>query len=99
MTIILVTHNNRSIELRWDFFISPPYDDNPKFRVKEIGIHRNDYHTNLGNFSGLKANIKLVRRVSYYVIRIYAPTFLTTIASFVGFWVPVLAWPGRVLLS
>ncbi|CAG2120765.1 unnamed protein product, partial [Medioppia subpectinata] len=36
--------------------------------------------------------------VSYYVIRVYGPTFLTTISSFVGFWIPVLAWPARVAL-
>ena len=93
-----VTRNNKSIELEWDYFKSPPLDDNPKFRIRQtyIGVTERDNY--LGHFKCLSARMKLVRRVSYYMIRVYAPTFLTTISSFVGFWIPVLAWPARVII-
>lgn len=42
--------------------------------------------------------IRLVRHVSYYVIRYYAPTFLKLIMSYVSFWLPTNAWPARVML-
>lgn len=29
-------------------------------------------------------------------LRFYAPSFLIVATSFVGFWIPVIAWPGRV---
>ena len=35
-------------------------------------------------------------RLSYYVIRYYALTFLTVVISFVGLWLPLNAWPARV---
>lgn len=42
------------------------------------------------------ATIKMVRRAEFYVIRYYLPTFLLVLINFVGFWIPVNAWPARV---
>ncbi|XP_054166062.1 glycine receptor subunit alpha-2-like [Oppia nitens] len=96
--IMSLTRNNRSVSLEWNFFKSLPLDDNPKFRLRETNIGQCEWSNHLGHFGCLTVKMKLVRRVSYYMIRIYGPTFLTTISSFVGFWIPVMAWPARVAL-
>jgi len=46
--------------------------------------------------SCLSGTLKLVRRLSYYVIRYYALTFLCVVVSFIAFWLPTNAWPARV---
>ncbi|CAG2176024.1 unnamed protein product, partial [Oppiella nova] len=68
----------------------------PKFRIRSTFTGTCDRSSYLGDFSCMSATIKLVRRVSYYVIRVYAPTFLSVIVTFVGFWIPILGWPARV---
>ena len=93
---LLVTRNSKSLQLEWDYFKSPPLDDNPKFRLRQTTLSACERYGSLGHFKCLTVQLKLVRRVSYYMIRIYAPTFLTTISSFLGFWIPVMAWPARV---
>ncbi|RWS09755.1 Glycine receptor subunit alphaZ1-like protein [Dinothrombium tinctorium] len=50
------------------------------------------------DFSCLRGRIQFFRRLSYYVIRIYAPSFLLVITAFCGFWVPVLGYPARIAL-
>lgn len=42
------------------------------------------------------ATVKLVRHLSYYIIRYYLLTFLLIVISFVGFWLPPNAFPARV---
>ena len=49
--------------------------------------------------SCLRGTLKLVRRLSYYVIRYYLLTFLTAAISMVCFWVPINAWPAKVRFS
>lgn len=94
--IASLTRTNKSISLQWSHFSTSMADDNPKFRIRSTEMSYCSQTNHLGTYSCLKASIKLVRRVSYYVIRIYSPTFVTTISSFTGFWIPVLAWPARV---
>lgn len=43
--------------------------------------------------------IRMVRRVNYYVIRYYLPTFLIVILSYTCFWMPTNAWPARATLG
>lgn len=42
--------------------------------------------------------LKLSRKLGYYVIRIYSITFLLVSTTFVGFWLPTLAWPVRAIV-
>lgn len=50
-------------------------------------------------YSCITSKVKLFRNLSYYIIRIYGPSFLLVITSFVGFWIPPAGYPARVLLS
>lgn len=43
--------------------------------------------------------VRLVRSISFYVIRYYCPTFLMVCISFVSFWLPTNAWPARIMLT
>jgi hypothetical protein len=49
-------------------------------------------------YSCISSQLKLFRNVSYYIIRIYGPSFLLVITSFVGFWIPPCGYPARVAL-
>lgn len=40
----------------------------------------------------------LLNVLSYYIIRIYGPSFLLVITAFVGFWIPPCGYPARVAL-
>ncbi|RWS26399.1 glutamate-gated chloride channel-like protein [Leptotrombidium deliense] len=51
------------------------------------------------NYDCIRGQIHLFRRLSYYIIRIYAPSFLLVITAFVGFWIPVCGYPARVAVT
>ncbi len=91
-----MTNSKDRLHLSWDKFeaIDNGY---PKFLLKSSFKGNCIKKTVLGEFTCLSGTIKLVRRVSYYVIRVYAPTFLSVIAAFIGFWIPILGWPARVI--
>ena len=44
----------------------------------------------------MKASVHLKRRWEYYFIRIYGPSFLLVVTTFIGFYLPVFAYPARV---
>lgn len=46
--------------------------------------------------SCLVGTLKIVRRLSYYIIRYYLLSFLLAAISFVGMWIPLDAWSGRI---
>lgn len=91
-----VAHNTKNVILQWDSFDLLPTDYCPRFSIQNRSYSQWVEETPTGNFSCLRAGIRLFRRLSYYAIRIYAPSLLVTITSFVGFWIPVAAWPARV---
>lgn len=53
-------------------------------------------HRQSVNSSCLIAKFKMARRLSYYIIRYYLLTFLAICIAFIGFWLPINAWPARV---
>lgn len=87
-------------------------EGNAKFRVKNtiqgqceevVGDAYMNYDDNTtghwDQFSCAYGGLRLVRRVNYYVIRFYLPTYLMMISSFVNFWLPTNSWPARVVLT
>jgi len=50
-------------------------------------------------YSCISSKVKVFRNISYYIIRIYGPSFLLVITSFTSFWIPPAGYPARVLLS
>ena len=44
----------------------------------------------------IKGSIRMFRKLGYYVLTIYAPSFLLVVTCFVGFWIPIMGWPARV---
>ncbi len=92
-----VTKPTDKLILTVDHFIIPSSKfETAKFRIRQFDSYAANTNSTLGDFSLLHFEFKIVRRVSYYLIRVYAPSFLITIASFVGFWIPILGWPARV---
>ena len=49
-------------------------------------------------YSCIAAKLELFRKFSYYFIRIYSPSFLLVVTSFVGFWVPPQGHSARTAL-
>ncbi|XP_076353024.1 glycine receptor subunit alpha-1-like [Tachypleus tridentatus] len=52
-----------------------------------------------GNFTRLTGIIHLKRRIGYFVIHTYIPSFLVVVMSMVSFWLPPESAPARVALS
>ena len=78
-----VTQTASQMQIFWEEFVSS-VKENSKFRIRNLyqgTCFRTSY---LGDFSCQTGTLKLVRRVSYYVIRAYAPTFLQVVVSFVS---------------
>lgn len=46
-------------------------------------------------YSCISAKLELFRKFSYYLIRIYSPSFLVVVTSFVGFWIPPQGYSAR----
>ena len=94
-----MVYNSSEIRLRWREFESF-HGDYPMFRISYW--YTSDCWTNenpIPENSCIRGTLKLVRRLSYYIIRYYLLTFLTTAISCVQFWIPVNAWPARVTLT
>jgi len=91
-----VIYNNSEVRLVWKHFEAFP-GDYPIFKIRHwyTALCEKEENPILEN-SCLSGTLKLVRRLSYYIIRYYLLTFLTVAISFVGFWVPINAWPARV---
>ncbi|KAI1296501.1 Glycine receptor subunit alpha-2 [Halotydeus destructor] len=94
----LMTTPSSKASLVWESFGLNPKRWFPNFHV--INSKVADCESVRGpSYSCIKGQIKLFRNVSYYMIRIYGPSFLMVITSFVGFWVPPCGYPGRIALA
>ena len=78
-----VTQTADNLVIHWDQFETgqPSY---PKFRIRTSFLGKCVRTIISGDYSCKSATLKLVRRVGYYVLRVYAPTFLSVIIPFVG---------------
>lgn len=91
-----MTQPRETIHLQWDTFEVDSSINFPKFTIYDYEVDDCSSSEENSNSSCIRGILKLSRKLSYYVIRIYAPSFLIVITSFMGFWLPVLAWPGRI---
>lgn len=69
----------------------------PKFRIYDHELLEScpGVKTEM-NRSCVRASLKMSRKFSFYMTRFYAPTILIVAATFIGFWLPITAWPARV---
>lgn len=87
------------VRFLWKSFTLGTLDsiDFPKFSVESIDSSHCD--TTLDEaFECVKASVHLKRRWEYYFIRIYGPSFLLVVTTFIGFYLPVFAYPARVAI-
>ncbi|RWS04058.1 Glycine receptor subunit alphaZ1-like protein, partial [Dinothrombium tinctorium] len=52
----------------------------------------------VGTYSCIRCSLVMKRRLPLYMLKIYIPSFIIVTISFVGFWVPMTAYPARVAL-
>jgi hypothetical protein len=71
--------------------------DFPKYSVERTESGLCHYPRKEGHYC-VRASIHLRRRWDYYFIRIYGPSFLLVVTTFIGFWLPVFAYPARVAI-
>ena len=91
---LLAIPNDR-VHLVWDRFKLSLVRSSPNFFV--INKKTDKCQSLRGkDYSCISAHMKLFRNVSYYVTRIYAPSFLLVLVAFVGFWIPPCGYPARV---
>lgn len=81
--------------MKWDSFALSSQKQFPNFYVVR---KKTSNCTSLrgDDYSCIASHIKLFRNVSYYMTRIYGPSFLLVITAFVGFWIPPMGYPARV---
>ncbi|KAI1278007.1 Serine/threonine-protein kinase 10 [Halotydeus destructor] len=102
---VSLTQPSSRLHIQWAAFQVDSSINYPKFTIYDYGqgrctnFERAEFESKFDrplNTSCIRGSIKMSRKLSYYLIRIYSPSFLIVVTSFVGFWIPVLAWPGRV---
>ncbi|KAK3100691.1 hypothetical protein FSP39_023858 [Pinctada imbricata] len=73
----------------------------PTFQITDDTNYSNAVvnYTLRGEFSFLKADFHLIRRIGYYLIQMYIPSLLIVMLSWVSFWLNVNSVPGRVSLG
>ena len=92
-----VIYNQTQLRLVWNRFEASTAEY-PRFKIRfwytstECELWENPIPEN----SCITGTLKLVRRLSYYIIRYYLTTFLTVCISYVHLWVPINAWTARV---
>ncbi|XP_053213116.1 glycine receptor subunit alpha-2-like isoform X2 [Panonychus citri] len=93
-----VDWSNRSVNFFLNKFTMDDMDDFPKFEITDHFIEKCSFYRG-PEFPCLRVRLELFRRISYYILRIYGPSFLLTLTSFVGFWIPAVGYPARVAIS
>lgn len=90
---------HQQVEFEWKSFRLGSLDslDFPKFTVESISSGNCSFPRQNGH-DCLKASVRLRRRWEYYFIRIYGPSFLLVVTTFIGFYLPVFAYPARVMI-
>lgn len=81
-----------------EFTLESKGDGFPNFYVVKKVVGSDCTSIRGSGYSCISSQLKLFRNVSYYLIRIYGPSFLLVITSFVGFWIPPCGYPARVAL-
>ena len=51
-----------------------------------------------GTFSCIRGIFILERLVGHFVLKFYIPSILIVVMTFVGYWIPLTAYPARVAL-
>ncbi|XP_074598784.1 glycine receptor subunit alpha-2-like [Brevipalpus obovatus] len=92
-----VDWNNASVHFVWHKFEINERDDFPKYEITDYRLV--DCVSIRGpDFPCLSVRLRLFRRFSYYLIRIYGPSLLLVLTAFVGFWVPAMGYPARIMI-
>ena len=92
-----VTNDKRFVKLEWQNFQLESHIDFPKFSIQKVTSGDCTMERSPG-YHCAKASITLRRRWGYYFIRIYGPSLLLVVTSFIGFWIPLMGYPARVAI-
>jgi hypothetical protein len=88
--------------LQWDQFSIDETIYFPKFTIDSYSMPPNCTSPNIhkiGIQSCIRGIVNLSRKVSYYITRIYAPSFLITCTNIFGYWIPSSTANVRVALN
>nr|AWJ68183.1 putative GABA receptor 1 [Hirudo verbana] len=83
---------NKSVTFHEDLYL-------PHFKLKEFRISEKLDVISTGNYSRLVLQLKLIRRLGYYIIQIYVPSSFLVVLSWVSFWLDRNCAPVRLALS
>ncbi|KAI1278701.1 Glycine receptor subunit beta [Halotydeus destructor] len=96
----MLSESAKEVKYEWEAF---NIDQRLGFRGFEVDNIRPETGCLVGedqdvNSRCLKGHFQLHRQIGHYVIRVYAPSFLIVITTFLGFWIPTQAYPARTLI-
>lgn len=92
-----VLNTRKQVEFEWGNFDLVERLDFPKFSIEKVFSSECTIHGMPGYYCA-KASIFLRRRWEYYTIRIYGPSLLLVVTSFIGFFIPLMGYPARVAI-
>lgn len=88
----------KQIIYNWTSFDVEQMEGVHGFRVSNLNKQSTCYDHNDGGkgHSCLKATFTLQRQLGHYLIRVYGPSLLIVITTFIGFFIPAQGYPARV---
>lgn len=93
-----VSYNKNQMILIWEKFTVDDSIYFPKFRIDSFSAE-NSCGDMEERRSCIRGILQLSRKVSFYVTRFYAPTFLITFATFASYWMPAEEIAPRVVIN
>ncbi|XP_054154563.1 glycine receptor subunit alpha-2-like [Oppia nitens] len=100
INITTLINTIETVQLQWQMFRLGSHVLLPEFQIEEYewdGYTKR--HPDLGDYSYLYAIVHMQRNCGKYLVKRYITSALVVIMTFMGFWIPLSAVPGRVALS
>ncbi|XP_054154565.1 glycine receptor subunit alpha-4-like [Oppia nitens] len=100
INITTLSNTIETVQLYWSGFRIGSHVVLPEFEIEDYEVVECIKRiTGLGIFSCLKVIVYIERNIGKYLVKRYIPSTLIVIMTFIGFWLPQSAVPGRVALS
>ena len=95
--VSLETNTKAAVNYTWQDF-SLVHKESARFQMEHL---KTEYceNTRGSEFSCLRASFAMHRRLGYYAIRVYGPSIIVVVMTFVGFWMPIQGLPARVRVN
>ncbi|XP_074595324.1 glycine receptor subunit alpha-3-like isoform X2 [Brevipalpus obovatus] len=97
--LMSLTNTNDTVVLKWRDFRMTSNLYLTRYKVGKTSTEDCTKTYELGSFSCLRGSFELERLSGHHILKLYIPSVLIVLVTFIGFYIPVTAYPARVGLN